>query len=125
MVPGREGEVVDVLDATTVVQPGIFWADITFYSCTCTTPGCTPEGYCGATASRVRVAPGMVACFTYWPFTTRFRISGDPLDRWLVCTDRGSAVVNRNHLDVFFWTAEEGWAWLQEVGTRAEVEVLR
>jgi 3D (Asp-Asp-Asp) domain-containing protein len=66
----------------------------------------------------------MAACSYHWPFGTRFRIQGDTAHAWVECQDRGGAVGNRNHLDVFFYTAAEGWAWLAQVGDWAEVEVL-
>lgn len=89
--------------------------------------------YCGATASGLQVAEGMVACSRYWSFGTRFRIRGDGLyPAGRTCTDRGGAVTSPFHLDVFFRDCGiqedpapgTGWHWLQRTGTRVMVEVL-
>jgi len=88
-----------------------FW--LTTYTC--------EEGYCGLTASNLQVAPGIAACSEHWAFGTEFLIAG----QWLVeCQDRGSGVVLRNHLDVYFDTVQEAAAWLAQVGDHAKVRVM-
>jgi 3D (Asp-Asp-Asp) domain-containing protein len=127
--PGDDRSLEAVEAASTIVAVAEPWPPspteavderwrITIYSC-------IPEGYCGATASGVVVAPGMAACSDHWPFGTRFQIRGDVAHpRGVVCMDRGSGVLDRRHLDIFFDKAEEGWAFLREVGTQVEVEVI-
>ena len=92
--------------------------------------------YTGFTASGIQVAEvdpetgfRMVACSGHWDFGATFLVAG----HWpMVCRDRGSAVINRNHLDAYFYDCGDqedpapgtGWAWLQQVGDRAIVEVI-
>ena len=109
------GEVIDVGinrgDTATGSTGDLFW--LTTYTC--------EEGYCGFTANNVQVAPGMAACSEHWAFGTHFLIAG----QWLVdCQDRGSGVVLRNHLDIYFETSQDAEVWLAQVGDHAKVEVM-
>lgn len=106
-----------------------FTAYLTIYCCL-NDPG---GAYCGLTASGVQVREGMAACSNHWPFGTVFIIApGSANERRVVCQDRGSGVLTRTHLDVHFHACGDrqdpapgtGWAWLQQTGTEALVEVL-
>ena len=92
---------------------------ITFYS--------AEEGLDGILSAEGRALGwGMVACSTHWDFGQRFRLHSDNLEAPIevVCRDRGGAVTQRNHLDMWFPTDRLGRAWLQKVGDRVMVEVL-
>ncbi len=81
-------------------------AYITFYDC-------VPGGYCGNTYSGVQVAEGHAAC-DRGMLGRRFKILGDPTDREYICADTGSAV-NGDHVDIFFYKGEDGWAWIRQL----------
>ena len=123
--------ILETSPAPLQAEGGLDVFDITIYCCL-NDPG---GAYCGRTASGVQVRPGVVACSLHWPFGTRFRIVGDTLhpEGLVECWDRGSGVTLRNHLDVHFEDCGiqedpdegTGWWWLQRVGDRAIVEVVR
>ena len=85
---GRGGETVDV------------W--ITFYTC---------PPYCSHPAGLLPLGEGQAACDPAW-VGRRFTLNG----REYVCNDTGSAVWGA-HVDLFFWNAADGWAYLAEYGT--------
>ncbi len=99
-------------------------ATVSFYYCE---QGDTPDGgdgggFCGAMRDGTIVYEGAAACaFTY--LGQRFRIVGDPTERTYTCHDTGSAV-HGLHRDIFFYSAADGWPWIQSVGTRAILEIV-
>ena len=79
-------------------------------------------GFCGAMRDGSIVYDSAAACaFTY--LGQKFRIVGDPTERVYTCADTGSAV-HGMHRDIWFETAEDGWAWLASVGSIAVLEIL-
>ncbi len=82
---------------------------ITFYTC---------PPYCGDPAGPLPLAEGQAACDPAY-MGRRFALNGADY----VCNDTGSAVWDA-HVDLFFWSAADGWAYLAEHGTRAELTWL-
>lgn len=100
-------------------------ATVSFYYCEQgdTANGGDGGGFCGAMRDGTVVYEGAAACaFTY--LGQQFRIAGDPTERVYTCHDTGSAV-HGLHRDIFFHSAADGWPWLQSVGTRVILEIVR
>lgn len=91
-------------------------ATITFYSC-------TGEGFCGNMANGQPVHEGAAACSDNLPLGTALRVLSDPSGRVLVCMDRG--LLSPTWIDVFFYSAADGWAWQSVTGTVSDIEILR
>lgn len=93
-------------------------ARITIYGCT--GPG---GGFCGGTASGVKVFEGAAACSRDLPFGTKLRIQGDPTGRVYECVDRGALAPT--WVDVFFYDTRAGMAWQSSLGsTIANIEIV-
>lgn len=99
-------------------------ATISFYYCELgdTESGGDGGGFCGPMRDGTVVYEGAAACaLTY--LGQQFRIVGDPTERIYTCNDTGSAV-HGLHRDIFFHHAEDGWPWLQQVGTLVVLEIV-
>ena len=79
-------------------------------------------GFCGAMRDGTTVYPGAAACDSASLGQT-FRIVGDPSDAVYRCADTGSAV-HAFHRDIWFNNSDDGWAWQEEVGSVATIEIL-
>ena len=79
-------------------------------------------GFCGAMRDGTIVYPGAAAC-DYAYLGQTFRVVGDPSDTVYRCADTGSAV-HGLHRDIWFNNSDEGWAWQEEVGSVATIEIL-
>ena len=76
---------------------------ITIYSC---------PPYCGDPSGPLPLGEGQAACD--WAYMgRRFTLNGQ---EW-ICNDTGG-LVHGNHVDLFFWDANNGWAYLAQYGTR-------
>ena len=75
---------------------------ITFYTC---------PPYCGDPAGPLPLGEGQAACDPAY-MGRRFALNGADY----VCNDTGSAVWGA-HVDLFFWSAADGWAYLARYGT--------
>lgn len=93
---------------------------LTIYACEGDSTGrYCPDGR--PTASGVPVYEGMAACDS-----SRMGQTLEVGGRLVLCGDTGGAIEgNRYHVDVWFYYAEEGFAWLAGVGTETLVEVMR
>jgi hypothetical protein len=98
-------------------------ATVSFYYCLQgNASGGDGGGFCGPMRDGTVVYQGAAACaYTY--LGQRFRIVGDPTGRVYTCHDTGNLVDGR-HRDIFFYFAEDGWAWLSQVGTPAILEIV-
>ena len=77
-------------------------AYITFYSC---------PPYCGDPSGPLSLDEGQAACD--WSYMgRRFMLNGE---EW-ICNDTGG-LVRGNHVDLFFWDVNNGWAYLARYGT--------
>ena len=75
---------------------------VTFYSC---------PPYCGDPSGPLPLGEGQAACD--WAYMgRRFTLNGH---EW-ICNDTGG-LVHGNHVDLFFWDANNGWAYLAQYGT--------
>ncbi|MDZ4277669.1 MAG: hypothetical protein U1B78_00865 [Dehalococcoidia bacterium] len=90
-------------------------ATVTFYAC-------LGNGFCGMAASGQQVFAGAAACSFDLPLGTRFVIANDPTGRVFVCVDRGALAPT--WVDVWFYSADEGYAWLSSVGSYSEIILL-
>ena len=95
-----------------VPEPGLVpepvWPDqevavyITIYSC---------PPYCGDPSGPLPLGEGQAACD--WAYMgRRFMLNGQ---EW-ICNDSGG-LVRGNHVDLFFWDVNNGWAYLAQYGT--------
>jgi len=94
--------VSELVSAPEPVQPdqGVY---VTFYSC---------PPYCGDPSGPLPLGEGQAACD--WAYMgRRFLLNGQ---EW-ICNDTGG-LVHGNHVDLFFWDANNGWAYLAQYGTR-------
>jgi len=83
--------------------PGNIEVYVTFYSC---------PPYCGDPSGPLPLGEGQAACD--WAYMgRRFTLNGQ---EW-ICNDTGG-LVHGNHVDLFFWDANNGWAYLAQYGTR-------
>ena len=110
---------------TPALQAGdVVEATISFYYCA---RGEAPEGgdggaFCDVMRDGTVVYDGAAACA--WAYLgQRFVIVGDPLERMYTCADTGSAV-HGLHRDIWFYTAEAGWAWQLNIGTRGLLVIV-
>ncbi len=102
------------VDAAPALGMGPILAPITFYSCE------GPNGgYCGVMSSGKVVYEGAAACGSSYALGERVRIAGDPTERAYVCEDHGWLAPNQ--VDVFWYSEEDGRAWITQVGRWAEV----
>lgn len=83
---------------------------------------CVGDGYCGTMANGVRVHSGAAACGWAFDLGRHFSIVGDPAGTIYECEDRGLG--GAYWVDIWFWSAEEGFAWLAQVGDYGTV-ILR
>lgn len=100
-------------------------ATVSFYYCEHSGAGGNAGdggAFCGAMRDGNVVHPGAAAC-AYDYLGQRFRIVGDPTGREYTCADTGSAV-HGLHRDIWFMSSDEGWAWQQQVGQVATIEIL-
>jgi len=82
---------------------------VTFYSC---------PPYCGDPAGQLPLAEGQAACDPAY-MGRRFMLNGT---EW-VCNDTGGAVYGA-HVDLFFWSEADGWAYLAAHGTEGALTWL-
>jgi hypothetical protein len=92
---------------------------ITFYAC----DGDSTGRYCGTMANGRRVHEGAAACGYAFDLGQGFRIVGDPTGREYVCEDRGRG--GAYWVDIWFQAAEEGYAWLAQVGSYGRIVLRR
>ena len=90
-------------------------AHVTFYAC-------LGNGFCGLMANGEQVFDGAAACSVDLPFGTRFVIDSDPSARVFVCLDRGALAPT--WVDVWFYNADDGYAWQSLVGARSDITIL-
>ena len=83
---------------------------------------CEGDGYCGAMANGRVVHEGAAACGYSFELGQRFHVLGDPTGREYICSDRGLGPYH--WVDIWFQTAEEGYAWLSQTGDYGTV-ILR
>lgn len=99
-------------------------ATISFYYCV---QGETSEigdggSFCDVMRDGTVVYDGAAACA--WAYLgQRFVVVGDPLERIYTCADTGSAV-HGLHRDIWFYTAEAGWAWQLNIGTKGLLVIV-
>lgn len=84
---------------------------ITFFAC-------EGDGYCGTMANGEVVHLGAAACGYAFKLGQRFYLAGQTY----VCADRGLGPYW--WVDIWFQTAEEGFAWLSRVGSYGTVRML-
>ena len=117
------------IDASILQTPALRAGDvveatISFYYCA---RGETPEGgdggaFCDVMRDGTVVYDGAAACA--WAYLgQRFVVVGDPLERIYTCADTGSAV-HGLHRDIWFYTAEAGWAWQLNIGTKGLLVIV-
>ena len=75
---------------------------VTFYSC---------PPYCGDPSGPLPLGEGQAACDPAY-MGRRFALNGSKY----ICNDTGNAVWGA-HVDLFFWSEAEGWAYLAQYGT--------
>lgn len=90
-------------------------ARVTFYAC-------LGNGFCGTMANGQQVFDGAAACSTDLPFGTRFVIESDPSGRVFTCLDRGALAAT--WVDVWFYNADDGYAWQSLVGNRSAITIV-
>jgi hypothetical protein len=100
--------------AEALPEEAWFPAPITFYAC----EG-AHGGFCGRMASGRIVYEGAAACGRSYKLGTRLGILGDPTGRVYTCEDRG--LLAPTQVDVFWYKEADGWLWLAQVGTWAQV----
>jgi hypothetical protein len=109
----------------TSIESDYFETSITYYYCV---PGEDPAshgdggGYCGVMSNGEQVHEGAAACAPQH-LGQRFRIEGDPTERIYTCTDGGGSVLH-DHRDIWFMHSDDGYAWWQQVGERAFIEII-
>lgn len=106
--------------------PGLVEVKVTVYGCRISEElraSGFQGGYCGAMANGEVVWEGAAACGSAFPLGLAFRLRGDPTGRTYTCTDRGR--LQDYQVDVFFAEVGAGLAWLDQVGTRSQIEILR
>ena len=82
---------------------------------------CAGDGYCGLMANGQVVHEGAAACGGGMALGQRFTIRDDPTGRVYKCEDRGLGPWL--WVDIWFPTAEEGYAWLAQVGSYGKVRL--
>jgi hypothetical protein len=88
---------------------------VTFYAC-------VGNGFCGNMATGHQVFPGAAACSYDMAFGTRFVVVNDPTQRVFTCLDRGALATP--WVDVWFYSVEEGHAWMAGVGGVSDIRIV-